>query len=335
VVLLDTPGFDDTFRRDGEILKNIADWLAISYAGGRQLTAILYLHRITDPRMSGSNMRNLVMFRKLIGDDLLRNVVLVTTMWDSIGQVQGAEREGALLATPDFWGIMVRNGSSVARFGGTKEGACSIIESQLSKTKSTLNIQREMIDDGLQLKDTEAGKEVFAEMTEVKLEHQREIMQLRSDMEAALSQADRAASKTIAKMSEGYDDKLANAQAQIDALQSRNPEMEALQIRHAQEMQNLKDSLEDRMRFLEERESTPPPAYAEAGMISDEDVRDPAQSSISHNRNTSRTIILHLWTLIICFGRLVRILFRPRVPAGYRRLEWTCVCLVFTSQVPC
>jgi hypothetical protein len=332
VVLLDTPGFDDTFRSDAEVLRYIADWLAISYIGGRRLTAILYLHRITDPRMAGSSMRNLTMFKKLIGDDALDNVVLVTTMWNQIDQVKGAERERELLDTSGFWGRMVSLGSSVARFDGTRKGAYSIIQSQLNKTTRTLNIQKEMIDEHLQLADTEAGKEVLANITELKLKHQREISGLRSDMEEALSQNDRAAAEALAELSEEYDRKLAIAQAQIDALQSRNPEIEALQIRHEQEMKSLKDSLEDRMRFLEEQASAPPPAYAEAGITSDEDVRDLAQSATSHNTNTSRSIIFHLWTLFICFGRLIRILLRPRVHAGYRRLEWTCVCFAFLSQ---
>ena len=32
LVLVDTPGFDDTYRQDTEILRNIADWLTQKYA---------------------------------------------------------------------------------------------------------------------------------------------------------------------------------------------------------------------------------------------------------------------------------------------------------------
>lgn len=337
VVLLDTPGFDDTYKSDAEVLKGIADWLAITYVGGHRLTAIIYLHRISDLRMPGSAMRNLAAFRKLIGDDALHNVVLVTTMWDHVDQVGGAERERTLVDTPEFWGTMVRRGSTVARFDGTREGASSIVRSLLNKTPRTLNIQKEMIDDLLQLEDTEAGKEVLANITKLKLEHQREIRALRSDMEEALSQNDKVAAEALAIMSEDYDRKLAFAQAQIDALQSRNPEIEALQIRHGQEIKSLKDSLEDRMRFLEEQASAPPPAYAEAGMTMDEDARDPAQSATSPNMYTSQSIIFYvwIWTLFIYFARLIRKLLRPRVRAGYRRLEWTCVCSVFSFKVLC
>jgi hypothetical protein len=70
-------------------------------------------------------------------------------------------------------------------------------------------------------------------------------------MKEALSQNDRSTSETLKNLSE-YDRRLALAQAQIDALHSWNPEIEALQIRHEQEMKSLKDSLEDRMLFLEQ-----------------------------------------------------------------------------------
>jgi hypothetical protein len=230
---------------------------------------------------------------------------------------------------------MISHGSTVARFDGTKEGAVDIVRSVLNRTTRTLNIQKEMIDDRLQLEETEAGKEVLANITELKLQHQREIRALRSDMEEALSQNDKIAAEALAEKANEYDRKLAIAQDQIYALQSRNPEIEALQIRHQQEIRSLKDSLEDRMRFLEEQASVPPPAYAEAGSTIDEDVRDPAQSATSLNTYTSQSIIFHLWTLFIYFGRLIQRLLRPRVRAGYRRLEWTCVCFVSSFPVLC
>lgn len=331
VVLLDTPGFDDTYKSDAEVLKGIANWLAISYVGGHRLTAIIYLHRISDYRMAGSAMRNLSTFRKLIGDNALHNVALVTTMWDQIDHVNGAVREKALVDTPEFWGEMVRLGSIVARFDGTREGASSIVQSLLNNTTRTLNIQHEMIDERLNLEDTDAGKEVLANITKLKLQHEREIRALRSDMEEALSQNDKAAAEALAELSK----ELASAQAQIDALQYRNPEIEALQIRHEQEMRSLKNSLEDRMRFLEEQASVSPPAYVEAGMNIDEDVRDPAQSATSPSIYALQSIIFHLWTLFIYLGRLIGRLLRPRVRAGYRRIEWTCVCFIFSFPVLC
>ncbi|KAL9597853.1 MAG: hypothetical protein Q9219_004874 [cf. Caloplaca sp. 3 TL-2023] len=325
VVLLDTPGFDDTNRSDGDVLREIADWLATNYVEGHQLTAILYLHRITDVRMTGSATRNLRMFKKLIGDSAFPNVVLVTTMWDDSEQARYAKRERELVSDSRFWGAMVRAGSMVARFDGTRECAYNIIRLRLKTRTRILTIQKEMVDNKITLPETEAGKEVLAEMTKLKLEHQREMSQLRSDMKEALNEHDEAASKLFTEMSKQYRDEITHMEAQINALQPRSPETAALQPQYEQELKRLRDSMEDRMSFLEEQASVPPPSYVEAKMTSEENVPTPTQSAASHIMKMSQSIVFHIWTLFIWLRRLFRLILRPRVPAGYRRLEWTCV----------
>ena len=54
LVLVDTPGFDDTEMSDFQILHAIAAWLEKSCEKGRRLNGLVYLHRITNTRMSGS-----------------------------------------------------------------------------------------------------------------------------------------------------------------------------------------------------------------------------------------------------------------------------------------
>jgi hypothetical protein len=77
--LVDTPGFDDSRTSDSEILRALAAWLTETYSANIRLTGILYLHRILDIRLGGSAMRNLRMFRKLVGEQNLASVVLATT----------------------------------------------------------------------------------------------------------------------------------------------------------------------------------------------------------------------------------------------------------------
>ncbi len=69
ITLVDTPGFDDSERSDTEILTLIADWLQDSFEDRIFLSGIIYLHRISDIRMSGSSIKNLRMFRKLCGTE--------------------------------------------------------------------------------------------------------------------------------------------------------------------------------------------------------------------------------------------------------------------------
>jgi len=41
---VDTPGFDDTYRSDTEVLREIASWLTDSYAKNVKLNGIIYIH---------------------------------------------------------------------------------------------------------------------------------------------------------------------------------------------------------------------------------------------------------------------------------------------------
>src|SRR4051794_37978067 len=84
VFLVDTPGFDDTNRSDVDILKDIAFFLTTMHANRCRLAGVIYLHRITDPRMGGSALKNLEMFQKLCGTGSLPSVILTTTMWGDL-----------------------------------------------------------------------------------------------------------------------------------------------------------------------------------------------------------------------------------------------------------
>ncbi|KAF5972517.1 hypothetical protein FCOIX_9311 [Fusarium coicis] len=48
VILVDTPGFNDTYKSDADILLDLAKWLEVMYRQNAKLTGILCLHRITD-----------------------------------------------------------------------------------------------------------------------------------------------------------------------------------------------------------------------------------------------------------------------------------------------
>src|SRR5207249_2436104 len=99
LILIDTPGFDDTYKSDTEVLREIAGYLSVAYSNKVKLTGIIYLHRITDPRIQGSAMRNLRMFKKLCGSDSLGKVVLATTWWGKVDAEIGANREKELTDT--------------------------------------------------------------------------------------------------------------------------------------------------------------------------------------------------------------------------------------------
>ena len=82
ITLVDTPGFDDSYRTDAQVLEEVVSWLTWAYESRQLLSGIVYVHPITSTRMRGSSTRSLDVFSKLVGPDSFNNIILVTTMWD-------------------------------------------------------------------------------------------------------------------------------------------------------------------------------------------------------------------------------------------------------------
>lgn len=180
--LIDTPGFDDTHRSDREVLEDIASWLATSYELNIKLSGILYLHRISDNKMGGTGLRNLLMFKKLCGDDFYPRVFLVTTMWDKVSQSEGVSRECELIDKSQFWGSMLEKGATTERHWGNRDSAMSILGHVLMNQKATLDaaldVQKELVDQRKRLDETSAGQHFEVELVKQREKHRKEIQQM-------------------------------------------------------------------------------------------------------------------------------------------------------------
>ncbi|KAF1927338.1 uncharacterized protein M421DRAFT_93215 [Didymella exigua CBS 183.55] len=190
--LADTPGFDDMSRTDTEILWEISDWLIKAHKSGLKLAGIIYLHRIPDIRVGGSGLRNLKMFQRLCGKKNLTNVVLATNMWDQVDLETGKKREAALKNDPGLWKGMIDHGSQVFRQDNGRASGLDILKYLIGqRSPMVLDIQRELVDHKMQLKDTRAGKEL---LTEVEREHQENLQKVR-DLEAKVQELQEADTK--------------------------------------------------------------------------------------------------------------------------------------------
>ena len=137
------------------------------------LSGLLFLHRISDNRMTGTSLRNTNMFKKVCGTGALQNVILVTTMWDGVDNAAGTEREEELRTT--FWQSMISSGSRMARFQDfTSRSAWDILD-QLPGVKYPLQLQREMVDEGKPLIRTAAGSSLFQFLSRI-ITHLRTIL---------------------------------------------------------------------------------------------------------------------------------------------------------------
>jgi hypothetical protein len=183
VVLVDTPGFDDQNRSDAEVLSTVAAFMKSAYEQQILLSGIIYLHRITDTRVTGSGLRNLNMFKEVCGDNFYSNVALATTMWENLSQDQhsnrlGQLREQQLLEESKFWKLMVRKGSQVFRHANNRDSALVIVSRLVClQSKAATLLQREMVDLHKDVLDTGAGMVVEKDLLEERAKYRKEIEQ--------------------------------------------------------------------------------------------------------------------------------------------------------------
>jgi hypothetical protein len=234
--LVDTPGFNDTNKTDAEVLTMIADWLKktcvtvltylimlltmSSYKSNVQLAGIIYLHRISDNRMSGSPLKNLQMFGKLCGDGAIKNVVLSTTMWTKVKPFEVGERREQELKEK-YWAGMLNMGSRMMRFGDSFDAAWKMIDQIVITPEgdkdNALLLQEELVKLNLRLSETEAGKTLYTKLLELLAQQKETISKLRE--EAVAEQNEQLAQELAAQ----YED-------MQDALQSTFEQLAKMKI---------------------------------------------------------------------------------------------------------
>lgn len=157
-MVIDTPGFDDTNRPAIEVLEEISDFLAAPHAAGIPLKGILYLHKITDNRITATSKMYLSILESLVGEAAIPNLILVTTMWGHLNDKYrgvGMRREQELM--DQYWQPFAEKGSYVAQFDGSQESAYSFIWQLLAMDSVVLQIQKEIIQEKKSVAETTAG----------------------------------------------------------------------------------------------------------------------------------------------------------------------------------
>jgi hypothetical protein len=230
IIMIDTPGFDDTYRTDADVLQDVATCLNTTYEANMKLTGIIYLHRIIDPRMTHGGMRNLAMFRKLCGADPMKNVILATTFWGDVNPQVGLSRENELRTNPDYWAEMIDEGARMAQFANTKESALDLVLDLVPKGRISLDIQKQMCDEGLLLAQTHAGVALNADLEEIAKKHAEEMQKLQKEMADALKVQDSKLHATLQRQSTKYEKKLHQVHAQQEVLkENRRNELRAME----------------------------------------------------------------------------------------------------------
>ncbi|KAJ8120908.1 hypothetical protein ONZ43_g2509 [Nemania bipapillata] len=200
--LIDTPGFDDTYRTDIDILTTIVNWLNKAYKENLCLSGIVYLHPINYNRMGNSHMKNMTMFKKLCGPTRLPSVVFATTMWTNADREIQLKRHDELSLSESYWGNIVTK-ENVFQHYDSAGSAFKIIDHILTqRAKIVLEIQRQMVDEGLRLVQTSVGQELNKELLKQRDEFERRLKEAERRMQEEIAKGNREAAEDSRRVRE-------------------------------------------------------------------------------------------------------------------------------------
>jgi hypothetical protein len=127
------------------------------YERGERLDGIIYVHRISYVRFTGTAIRSFKTLLATCGDKALGNVSIVTKMWGKVIPEVGISREEELASS--FKPALDKR-AQLLRHSDTIESAHEVIRTVLENQRVTLQIQEEMVDQWKQVSEAAAGKEL-------------------------------------------------------------------------------------------------------------------------------------------------------------------------------
>ncbi|KIJ63779.1 hypothetical protein HYDPIDRAFT_29128 [Hydnomerulius pinastri MD-312] len=134
IVLVDTPDFGHNTT------KLLSDWLKKNYDNRAFLSAVLYFHRISDNRVVGTPLVNIGFLKQLCREQRASQIILTTTMWDSVEESTGRERLSELKS--DYWKTIIEEGSRTFSYLDTKESARELMRMALENQRGSLRGSR-------------------------------------------------------------------------------------------------------------------------------------------------------------------------------------------------
>jgi ribosome recycling factor len=146
------------------------------------------MHNIISTGLPGSTTKNIRMLNILAGAKEIRHVTLVVIGLDTVESRASKRRVKELKVQ---WRNMLSSRSAVELFDGTKKGSHDILNRVLEKEQTiVLNIQREIVDQKLDLSGTAAGRLVRKEIEKLQAEVRHELDRRCRDMKGALYSED-------------------------------------------------------------------------------------------------------------------------------------------------
>jgi hypothetical protein len=242
VHLIDTPGFDDTRRKDSDILQEIAFWLEQARQRDYKIAGIIYVHSILTPRLQGSALQGLKVFKEMCGASTFSGVVLATSHWDAVhpqGQAwtRAVARQQELISNPSYFGdIMSNGGQALAILPNDQNTAFSVIDRVLARQNTlTLKLQRELIDEAKALRDTGAGMILFSRHEELLKFIGSKMDEITRELKDALRQQNQTLAAELQREFDQMKEDMAKQTKALQELRTSMRDVSLSQMRKAEE----------------------------------------------------------------------------------------------------
>jgi chromosome segregation ATPase len=243
---------------------NVYLLILCSYEKGYKLTGVIYLHRITDIRMSGMSRRTFKILRELCGQETLSNVLIVTNMWSDPPTAKQLQTEKQLQESSKFFEPAIKAGARmVRRPRKDADSAHDIIRLLLDKAPVAMKIQRQIVDDGEGFYSTDAVRVLGEELAEAEQRHQQEIEEVKKELRKAKEQNDVQTQielreyleqataesarlfKEIQALREGFDEERLRWEKRVDAAEEARLDAERKQTELVEQLEQLRLQAEE------------------------------------------------------------------------------------------
>ena len=152
--------------------------------------------------MRGSSLRNLKMFKELIGDSFHANVTLGTTCWSLVPYDVAVAREGELKGSSAFWKTLLANGARLERVPSGVEEARELVYRIARHEPVPLQTQHEIVDLGRAFETLAVAKMVDCEVEEVRRKQAAEVARVKAHEEAASARAEKVRNEELERARE-------------------------------------------------------------------------------------------------------------------------------------
>lgn len=247
--LLDTPGFSDTHRSDASILSEIAFWLSEASQRDLRISGVIYIHSILQPRLQGSAVKGLEVFKQIIGEEAFDSCVMVSTHWDLLvhdqAQMQLGLQRHRELESLAWLDVMERGGRALALYPGNSEGALRLIDGMLGRLwRGTLRLQREINDERIELRKTSAGKILFERFEGLMQMFEERLEEVKQEIQDAIRERDE---RHAADLKKEFQEIKQDMRTQMEALKDLNAQMKDISIKEVKQIQEDRVKLEKLM----------------------------------------------------------------------------------------